>query len=98
MLNSTAEVVEAKNEYRSEQDQIGAFVGDVLAPVADSKVAAKRLYSIYSNWTRECGEFPVCKTVNKLTMKLKELGYSIVSGWARQSYLSDYVDASGGVG
>ena len=95
-LKPPAEVIEATNEYRSEQDQIGAFVGEALTPAADSRIATKRLYGIYSDWTRACGEFPVCKTANKLTMKLKELGYSIVSGSARKSYLSGYVEASGG--
>lgn len=93
-LQPPAEVINATNEYRSEQDQIGAFVEETLMRVPGSRIKTGTLFQMYSDWARENGELLVCRTKNKMTMKLKELGYEIEIGKGRASFLSGYVAAS----
>lgn len=88
------EVVAATSEYRSEQDQIGAFIEENLKSAPGALIRTATLFSTYREWCNDNGEFPVCRTKNKLTMKLKELGYTLTVGKGRASFLCGYNFAS----
>lgn len=64
-------VEEAAKEYRSEMDQIGAYIVEKTVP--GGKVANADLYADYSQWCDDNGERPWSH--RSLTLELKRRGY-----------------------
>lgn len=93
-LQPPQEVVAATSEYRSEQDQIGAFFEENLKMMPGAQIKTATLFTTYREWCGDNGEFPVCRTKNKLTMKLKELGYTVAAGKGRASFLVGFAFVS----
>jgi P4 family phage/plasmid primase-like protien len=57
-LKPPASVIEATQEYRTEQDHVGRFIEDVCLLDVDQCVAARDLRKAYEAWCEENGERP----------------------------------------
>jgi len=57
-LRPPAVVIEATQEYRTEQDHVGRFIEDVCVLDAEQCVAARELRKAYEAWCEENGERP----------------------------------------
>lgn len=57
-LQPPAVVVQATQEYRTEQDHVGRFIEDVCVLDAEQCVAARELRKAYEAWCEENGERP----------------------------------------
>jgi putative DNA primase/helicase len=55
-LHRPAEVDAARDEWRSEADQLGRFIGDCCVTTENSRVPASALYAEYKRWAEGCGE------------------------------------------
>ena len=71
-LKAPAEVNRATDEYREDQDTLGAFLDDCCAQGDDCTVSTAALYTAYSNWADKNNEYAVSK--RELSRQLKERG------------------------
>lgn len=72
-LVEPAEVLDATQEYRREQDKIGAFLDENVVRKLNAKVRASDLYARYKHWAERCNERALSSTMFGLEMK--ERGY-----------------------
>jgi len=73
-LGTPEEVAQATENFRIEQDTLGAFIAECCEADADAYVAASAIYHAFSEWCREQGEKPLRKT--EFGTRLNEKGYA----------------------
>jgi putative DNA primase/helicase len=73
-LGVPEEVAEATEEYRVEQDTLGAFLEECCIVDESNYEAIGELYEVYEAWARASGERPLAK--NRLSQKLEERGFA----------------------
>jgi putative DNA primase/helicase len=73
-LGKPAAVESAGEEWRSDMDQFGRFIGECCIAGEFAQVKARTLYSAYRKWAEEVGEHPVMETSFGNT--LKERGFT----------------------
>jgi putative DNA primase/helicase len=88
-LSPPASVRSAVSDYKNEYDQLGAFVGETLEDCAGNKLSIKLIFHLYKIWCEANGENPRCKTTNKLTSALKEMGLDVHVGKGNRLALYD---------
>jgi len=61
-LGRPAEIVEAVQEYRHDQDQVGRFIEECCTTIPTARANASRLYAAYVSWTEAAHEGTLTKT------------------------------------
>lgn len=75
-LNPPAAVIEATEDYRTEQDQLGAFLAErTSSAAATAAVHATDLLSAYLAWCEDNGERPLYKSTRALMPRMRERGF-----------------------
>jgi putative DNA primase/helicase len=74
-LHRPAEVDAARDDWRSEADQLGRFIGDCCVTTENSRVPASALYAAYKHWAEGCGEKDVM-SVTAFGSKLPLRGFA----------------------
>ena len=83
-LPTPEEVAKATEDYRTEQDTLGAFIAECCEEDPDAYVAVTALYHAFSEWCKEQSERPLAKT--EFGSRLTEKGYPAErkhTGWRR---------------
>ncbi|MEM9109139.1 MAG: phage/plasmid primase, P4 family [Planctomycetota bacterium] len=62
-------VVDATEEYRSEMDSVGTFIGDACSVGKGLEIQAGNLYNAYEYWASKSGLDPMTKTMFGKTIK-----------------------------
>ncbi len=73
-LNPPPEVIAATEEYKSEMDLIGLWIGECCAVTPRAVGSASGLYRSYKDWVEENGGYPVSGT--KFGLKLGARGFT----------------------
>jgi len=81
-LDPPAAVVEATAEYRSEEDTLGAFIGERCRVDRNARAASADLYHAYTTWCAENGER--LETQTRFGRALADRGYDSYSDGGRR--------------
>jgi putative DNA primase/helicase len=72
-LGTPEEVTQATEDFRIEQDTLGAFIAECCEEDADAYVMVTAIYKAYEEWCKESGEKPLTK--RDFSISLSEKGY-----------------------
>ena len=92
-LDAPKEVMAAVDEYREDQDLIGAFLDDCFTLAKEACTAANAIYLIYRHWCSRNGERPWSQTLLGRVLGEREGLTSIRTGGERR--WCGLVDSSG---
>ena len=71
-LEDPSKVQEATEEYREEQDRIGAFLAEHMVEGPNYRVKARELYTRYKTWCEQSGEFFLSEVMFSAEMEERE--------------------------
>lgn len=84
-LESPETVIEAVNDYKTEQDQVHRFIDDCCEHVADDdQESAKNLFDAYKAWSTENGEHYY--SANRFGRRLQDLGFEKIHTMIGNAY------------
>jgi putative DNA primase/helicase len=73
-LKQPQELIDAKKEYRENQDAVGVFLNDCCIEDSNSKIGATKLYNAYKEWCQNNGEYELNQ--RQFGTRLKEKGFN----------------------
>jgi putative DNA primase/helicase len=83
-LAAPAEVTDATQEYRTEQDVLAQFIDECLVAEPESETSAADLYIAYRAWSERMGEYALSQ--KDLGLALKERGFQSNRSNKRRSW------------
>jgi P4 family phage/plasmid primase-like protien len=86
-LSPPESVRNAVSEYKSEYDQLGAFLSENFEECPGEKLKIKIVFHVFQNWCEENGEKLRFRTSNKLIHALVDIGCVVKIGTGKVNYL-----------
>ena len=83
-LKEPKSIIEAKEEYRSSNDEMSEFKREYIVKDENSSIKLKESYKVYQDWFKEVNgnsRKPAIQTLYKTAMERKLGKYNITRGW-----------------
>lgn len=74
-LNPPKNIVDATNEYLSENDRIGRFISEQLVEKVDTRISLKEVKDLYVQWAVQNGFREV--STDRVSQELRQKGYAV---------------------